>query len=68
MLNPLEAFRIGAISLFDPELTVIGPVAYYLLDSLGRGLLITYAIIYPITLGALFASLGYIFFKRKDLL
>ena len=68
MLNPLEAFRIGAISLFDPELTVIGPVAYYLLDSLGRGLLITYAIIYPIILGALFASLGYLFFKRKDLL
>ena len=68
MLNPLEAFRIGAITLFDPELTVIGPVAYYLLDSLGRGLLIVYSIFYPIILGILFSILGFRLFKRKDIL
>ena len=27
LVNPLETFRIGAISLFDPQLTVIGPTA-----------------------------------------
>jgi len=68
LLNPIEVFRIGAISLFDPELTVIGPVAYYLLDTLGSKLLIAYAIIYPILVGAFFAFLGYIAFKKKDLL
>ncbi len=68
MLNPLEAFRIGAITLFDPELTVIGPVAYYLLDSLGRGLLIVYSIFYPIILGILFSILGFRLFKKKDIL
>jgi len=68
MLNPLEAFRIGAITLFDPELTVIGPVAYYLLDSLGRGLLIIYSIFYPIILGIVFSMLGFRLFKKKDLL
>ena len=68
MLNPIEVFRIGAISLFDPELTVIGPVAYYLLDTLGRELLILYAIIYPIIIGALFALLGYLAFKKRDLI
>ena len=68
MLNPLEAFRIGAISLFDPELTVIGPVAYYLLDSLGRVMIILYAIVYPILLGGLFSYFGYRVFKKKDLL
>ncbi len=68
LLNPIEVFRIGAISLFDPELTVIGPVAYYLLDSMGRNLLIAYAIIYPIVLGGVFAFLGYIMFRKKDLL
>ncbi len=68
MLNPLEAFRIGAISLFDPELTVIGPVAYYLLDSLGRAMIILYAILYPIILGGIFSYLGYRVFRRKDLL
>ena len=68
MLNPIEVFRIGAIALFDPELTVIGPVAYYLLDTLGRDLLILYAIIYPIAIGALFALLGYLAFKKRDLI
>ncbi len=68
MLNPIEVFRIGAISLFDPELTVIGPVAYYLLDTLGKELLILYAIIYPIIIGALFALLGYLAFKKRDLI
>jgi len=68
MLNPVEVFRIGAITLFDPELTVIGPVAYYLLDTLGAGLLILYAIVYPIVLGGLFAWFGYIAFRKKDLL
>jgi len=68
MLNPLEAFRIGAIALFDPELTVIGPVAYYLLDTLGHTALMLYAIFYPIVLGVLFAFLGYRVFRKKDLL
>jgi len=68
MLNPIEVFRIGAISLFDPELTVIGPVAYYVLDTLGSTLLIVYAFIYPIAIGILLALLGYIAFKKKDLL
>ncbi len=68
MLNPIEVFRIGAITLFDPELTVIGPVAYYLLDTLGAKLLIVYAVVYPILVGALFALFGYIAFRKKDLL
>ena len=68
MLNPIEVFRIGAISLFDPELTVIGPVAYYLLDTLGPKLLMVYALVYPILIGALFAYFGYIAFRKKDLL
>ncbi len=68
MLNPIEVFRIGAISLFDPELTVIGPVAYFLLDTLGAKLLMIYSIFYPIILGILFAVLGFVAFKKKDLL
>ncbi len=68
MLNPIEVFRIGAITLFDPELTVIGPVAYYLLDTLGAKLLIVYAVVYPILVGTLFAWFGYIAFRKKDLL
>ena len=68
MLNPIEVFRIGAISLFDPELTVIGPVAYNLLDTLGTKVLIVYSILYPIIIGWIFSFLGYILFRKKDLL
>ncbi|MDX1808789.1 MAG: ABC transporter permease subunit [Sulfurospirillaceae bacterium] len=68
LLNPIEVFRIGAISLFDPELTVIGPVAYYLLDTLGANVLMVYSICYPIIIGLLFSFLGYLAFKKKDLL
>ncbi len=68
LTNPIEVFRIGAISLFDPELTVIGPVAYYLLDTLGAKLLMFYSIFYPIILGIFFSFMGYIAFKKKDLL
>ena len=68
MLNPIEVFRIGAISLFDPELTVIGPVAYYILDTLGTTWLIVYAFVYPIVIGVLLSSLGYRAFRKKDLL
>ncbi len=68
LLNPMEVFRVGAISLFDPELTVMGPVAYFLLDTFGRPLFIVYTIVYPLVLGAFFAFLGYWFFKKRDLL
>ncbi len=68
MLNPIEVFRIGAITLFDPELTVIGPVAYYLLDTFGSVWLMVYAVAYPIVLGLVFAFSGYTAFRKKDLL
>ena len=68
LLNPVEVFRIGAISLFDPELTVIGPVAYYLLDTLGTTWMMVYAIVYPIIIGIVLAYFGYMAFRKKDLL
>ncbi len=68
MLNPIEVFRVGAISLFDPELTIFGAVAYYLLDTLGSTLLILYSIIYPILVGVSFAIFGFIIFKKRDIL
>ena len=68
LANPLETFRIGAIALFDPELTVIGPTAYYILDLFGRNIYLLFTFLYPTTLGLLFAYFGYILFKEKDLL
>lgn len=67
MLNPMEIFRIAAISLFDPELTVMGPVAFYILDSISQSLFVLISIGYPVVLGLLFAFFGYKIFKKKDL-
>ncbi len=68
MLNPLQVFRVGVLVLFDPKLTTMGPAAYYILDTVSRGVFIAFAIIYPILLGYLFAWLGNRRFKNRDVI
>lgn len=67
LANPMEIFRVAAISLFDPELTVIGPVAFYILDSMNQTLFVIFSVGYPLFLGLVFAILGFVIFKKKDL-
>ena len=67
LANPMEIFRVAAISLFDPELTVMGPVAFYILDTFKRSTFIIFATLYPIILGIIFGILGYRIFSKKDL-
>ena len=67
MANPMEIFRVSAISLFDPQLTVMGPVAFYILDMMSQEIFILVSILYPIILGILFAFLGFKVFSKKDL-
>lgn len=68
LLNPVQVFRIGAISLFDPVLSVIGPASFFILDTVGRAGYTVYALIYPLILGFLFAFAGYFVFKKNDIL
>jgi ABC-2 type transport system permease protein len=58
---------IRAISLFDPELTVMGPVAFYILDSMKQSTFVLLSILYPVGLGLLFAFGGFKIFQKKDL-
>ncbi len=67
LLNPMEIFRVSAISLFDPELTVMGPVAFYILDTIKQSTFVAISIIYPLLIGLLFAFLGFRVFAKKDL-
>lgn len=67
LLNPMEIFRVAAISLFDPELTVMGPVAYYILDTFKQSTFVLLSILYPVVTGVIFAFLGYAIFSKKDL-
>ncbi|HHO65926.1 MAG TPA: ABC transporter permease [Epsilonproteobacteria bacterium] len=67
LVNPMEIFRVAAISLFDPELTVMGPVAFYILDMMSQKMFVFISIVYPMLLGLLFAFLGFRIFAKKDL-
>ena len=67
LANPMEIFRVAAISLFDPELTVMGPVAFYILDTFKQSVFVMFSILYPILLGLAFAIFGYKIFSKKDL-
>ncbi len=67
LINPMEIFRVAAISLFDPELTVMGPVAFYILDSVSQTIFVLASITYPVLLGFVFAFFGYKIFEKKDL-
>lgn len=67
-LNPLQSFRMGAIGLFDPELTVLGPISYTIIEKVGLTNLLTWAVVWPCFLGLALAYAGYMGFKKRDLL
>lgn len=67
LMNPMEIFRVAAISLFDPELTVMGPVAFYILDTISQMFFVLLSIVYPVLVGLLFAFFGFRIFTKKDL-
>jgi len=67
LLNPLQVFRTGAMMLFDPQLVLLGPSAWVILDIFGHTGYLIWALVYPTLLGTLCAWLGYVFFKRGDL-
>ncbi len=66
MLNPLQVFRVGVLVLFDPKLTVMGPAAYFVLDTVNRGVFIVFSVLYPTLLGFVLAWLGNRRFNHED--
>lgn len=64
--NPLQLFRTAAMMLFDPQLVLIGPSAYLILDFFGEFWYLIWAIIYPLILGTIMAAIGYWLFRRGD--
>lgn len=67
LANPMQVFRTAAMMLFDPQLVLLGPTAFIILDNFGHDGFIAYALVYPIAIGTLCASLGYHLFRRSDL-
>ena len=67
LANPLQVFRTAALALFDPQLIVLGPSAYVILDLFGTTGYKIFALAYPATLGIVSATIGYFIFRRGDL-
>ena len=67
LFNPLQVFRTASMLMFDPQLVLLGPAAYVLLDFFGPTYYMIWASIYPFILGLFFAILGFYIFKRSDL-
>ncbi|MCK5649154.1 MAG: ABC transporter permease subunit [Gammaproteobacteria bacterium] len=67
LINPLQVFRTAAMVLFDPQLVILGPSAYVILDNFTETGYIIWAIVYPVSLGSLCAYAGYYLFKKGDL-
>jgi ABC-2 type transport system permease protein len=67
LANPLQVFRTAAMALFDPNLVLLGPAAFVILDTFGHDGYLAYAVAYPIALGSACAGLGYRIFRRGDL-
>lgn len=67
LLNPLQVFRTAALAMFDPQLIVLGPSAYVVLDIFGTEGFKFFALVYPTLIGILSATAGYFVFKRGDL-
>ncbi|PLX44251.1 MAG: ABC transporter permease [Hyphomicrobiales bacterium] len=67
LLNPLQAFRAGAMMIFDPQLIMLGPSAYIILDAFGHYGYLAWSLFYPTVLGLALGSIGYHIFRRGDL-
>jgi ABC-2 type transport system permease protein len=67
LANPLQVFRTAAMLLFDPQLVLLGPSAFVILDAFGRGGYLAWALGYPLALGTACATLGFRAFRRGDL-
>ena len=68
LANPMQVFRTGTMMLFDPQLVMLGPAAYVILDAFGTTGYMLYALAYPTVIGLVTAWLGYQVFKRGDLI
>ena len=64
--NPLQVFHTTSMLLFHPQLVLLGPSAYLILDHFGQFWYLIWAMLYPLLLGTVTATMGYLLFRRGD--
>jgi ABC-2 type transport system permease protein len=65
--NPVEAARLAILSGVDPELSVLGPVGFWLANTLGPRLTLAVGVAWPALLGALALAITARRLRRDDL-
>jgi ABC-2 type transport system permease protein len=65
--NPVEAARIAILSSIDPELSVLGPVGFWLANTLGSKLALAIGVGWPLVLGVLAILVAQRRLTRMDL-
>lgn len=67
-LNPVEAARLAILSSVDPELSVLGPVGFWLANHFGTVLTAAVGIAWPLLVGVLCTWLSARRIERMDLI
>lgn len=52
-VNPVEAARLAVLASVDPELSVLGPVGFWIANELGPNLAYSFGLAWPATVGSL---------------
>ncbi|HEX7476382.1 MAG TPA: ABC transporter permease subunit [Polyangiales bacterium] len=65
--NPVESARLAILSGVDPELSVLGPVGFWLANTLGSQLMFSIGVVWPLVLGALCIAAAARRLHRMDL-
>lgn len=65
--NPVETARIAILGVIDPELSVLGPVGFWIANSLGPRATLAVGIGWPVLVGALALALASRRVARADL-
>jgi ABC-2 type transport system permease protein len=65
--NPVEAARLALLSGIDPELSVLGPVGFWIANTLGPDRTLACGVLWPVLLGALALLFAYRRLNKADL-
>ncbi len=65
--NPMEAARIGILSGIDPDLSLLGPVGFWIANDLGAARAFLFGALWPLGLGVVCAVVATRRFERADL-
>lgn len=65
--NPVQAARLALLSAAEPSLATLGPVGFYLANHVGSRALLALGLGWPLAVGAAAWLVGWLHFRRGDL-